>query len=86
LSGLIANEKVIKAGGMDESAMHTWGLRRAKDVQSWGSRIAVIAEYTIFQNMKHGLSISQKWATFLSDILRITSMVHLRLGRRLTGS
>ena len=79
---MIANEKVIKAGGMDESAMHTWGLRRAKDVQSWDSRIAVIAEYPIFQNMKHGLSISEKWATFLSEILGIMSMVHLRLGSR----
>ena len=82
----IANEKVIKAGGMDESAMLTWGLRRAKDIQSWDSRIAVIAEYPIFQNMKHGLSISEKWATFLSDILGIMSMVHLRLRRGLTGS
>jgi len=80
----MANEKVIKAGGMDESAMLTWELRRAKDIQSWDSRIAVIAEYPIFQNMKHGLSIREKWATFLSDILGIMSMVHLRLGSRLS--
>ena len=38
----------------------TWGLWRAKDVESWGSRIAVSAEYPIFRNMKHGLTIKEK--------------------------
>jgi len=79
----MANEKVIKAGGMDESAMLRWGLRRAKDLQSWDNRIAVIAEYPTFHNMKHGRSIKEKWAMFLSDILGIISMVHLRLGSRI---
>jgi O-methyltransferase involved in polyketide biosynthesis len=76
----LANEKVIKAGGMDESAMLKWGLRRAKDMESWDSRIVVISEYPLFRNMKGGLSFSEKWGTMLSDALRIMSMVHLRLG------
>jgi len=76
----LANEKVIKAGGMDENAILKWGLQRAKDMESWDSRIVVISEYPIFRNMKGGLSISEKWGTMLSDALRIMSMVHLRLG------
>ena len=76
----VANKKVIKAGGMDESAILKWGLPRAQDMQSWDSRIAVMAEYPIFQNMKHGLSIREKWGTFLADVLGVMSMVHLRLG------
>ena len=80
----MANEKVIKAGGMDESAMLTWELRRAKDIQRWDSRIAVIAQYPLFRNMKRGLSIKEKWATLVSDTLGIMSMVHLRLGSRLS--
>jgi hypothetical protein len=65
---------------MDESAILKWGLQRAQDMQSWDSRIAVLAEYPIFQNMKHGLTIREKWGTFLSDVLRIMSIVDVRLG------
>ena len=56
------------------------GLWRAKDMESWGSRIAVAAEYPIFRNMKHGLTIKEKWGILMSDLLGILSMVHLRLG------
>ena len=78
----MANEKVIKAGGMDASAILRWGLRRAKDMEAWDSRIVVVAEYPIFRNMKRGLGLREKWGMFLSDALRIMSMVHLRLGVR----
>lgn len=76
----MANKRVIKAGGMDESAILKWGLQRAQDMQSWDSRISVIAEYPVFQNMKRGLSLHEKWGTFLADLLRVMSIVHLRLG------
>jgi hypothetical protein len=49
-------------------------------MESWGSRIAVAAEYPIFRNMKYGLTIKEKWGTLISDLLGITSMVRLRLG------
>ena len=77
-----ANQKVIKAGGMDESAFLRWGLRRARDMDLWDSRIAVVSEYPIFQNMKGRLSIGEKIGTMLSDALGIMSMVHVRLGTR----
>jgi len=79
---LMANKKVIQAGGMDESAMLRWGLRRARDMESWDSRIAVVAAYPLFRNMKRALSLREKWGTFMSDALKIMSMVHLRLGAR----
>jgi|SRR5271157_495786 len=78
----IANRKVIKAGGMDDSAILRWGLRRAKEMERWDSRIAVVAEYPLFRNMKHALSMREKWGTFLSDALHMMSIVHLRLGTR----
>ena len=76
----MANRKVIKAGGMDDSAILRWGIQRAKDMERWDSRIAVVAEYPIFRNMRRALSIREKWGTFVCDALRIMSMVHLRLG------
>lgn len=78
----MANRKAIKAGGMDDSAILSWGIRRAKDVEQWDSRIAVVAEYPMFRNMKHALSMREKLGTFVSDALTMMSMVHLRLGGR----
>jgi O-methyltransferase involved in polyketide biosynthesis len=77
----VANQKVIKASGMDESAMLRWGLRRARDLESWDSRIKVLAEHPLFLGMKRGLGLRERWGTWMSDVLRIMSMVHLRLGR-----
>jgi O-methyltransferase involved in polyketide biosynthesis len=77
-----ANKKVIKAGGMDESAILRWGLRQASDLELWDSGIVVVSEYPIFQNLKGRLSIGEKLGTILSDALRIMSMVHVRLGTR----
>jgi len=67
---------------MDDSAILRWGIQRAKDIESWDSRIAVVAEYPIFKNMKQALSIREKWGMFVSDALNIMFMVHLRLGVR----
>ena len=78
----MANRKVIKAGGMDDSAILRWGLQRARDMERWDSRIAVVEEYPIFQDMRRSLSRREKWGTFVSDALNIMSMVHLRLGAR----
>ncbi|HVN05647.1 MAG TPA: class I SAM-dependent methyltransferase [Bryobacteraceae bacterium] len=78
----VANQRVIKAGGMDDSALLKWGLAHARDLQAWDSRIAILEVYPEFRNMKHGLSLKEKYGTFLSDSLRIMSMVHLKLGTR----
>ena len=78
----LANRKVIKAGGMDDSAVLKWGLQRARDMESWDSRITVVAEYPMFRNIKRGLSIRDRLGMFVSDALNMMSMVHLRLGIR----
>jgi O-methyltransferase involved in polyketide biosynthesis len=73
----IANKRVIEDGGMDASAQLKWGIAKATGIQNWDGRITVVAEYPIFREMKRGLSLKEKWAAFLSDSLRIMSMVHL---------
>lgn len=78
----MANKKVIKAGGMDESAVLKWGIRRAAEMQSWDDRIAVVAEYPLFSHFGHDLGVKARWGTWLSDFLGIMSMVHLRFGNR----
>lgn len=77
----MANEKVIKAGGMDPNAIVQWGLPRAKDMESWDRRIAVAAAYPIFRHAKRGLTLRERYAATVSDALRLVSMVYLQLGR-----
>lgn len=79
----LANRRVIAAGGMDQSAVLKWGVRRAKEIESWDSRITLLAEYPIFRNMRRGLAPREKWGTLMSDTLRIMTMVHLRIGRQI---
>lgn len=76
----VANKRVIHDTAMDESARLKWALSKATDLKKWDRRITILAEYRIFQGLKSGVSSKEKWGMFLSDALRIMSMVHLRLG------
>ncbi len=76
----MANKKVIKAGGMDESAVLKWGIRQAAEMQSWDGRIAILEEYPLFRRFGRELSAKARWGMWMSDSLGIMSMVHLRLG------
>lgn len=75
----LANKKVIRDGGMDDNAQLKWGLGRADEIHEWDPRITIVAEYPIFRGMRSGLTFKEKYGTFLSDALRIMSMVHLRI-------
>ncbi len=74
----IANKKVIDAGGFDKSSFLKWGLDNIKDIEKWDSRIKVIEHYQMFKNMKQGIDWELKTGTFLSDLLKIMAMVHIR--------
>ena len=75
----MANKKVIEAGGMDPTAILKWGIETAKHIQTWDKRIMLLEEYPMFKGMKKGLSFKNKYGTFLSDRLKIMSMVHLKI-------
>ena len=75
----VSNEKVIKAGGMDESSVLKWGTKTAKPLQTWDRRFTLLDEYPLFKNMKKGLPLKHKFGTFMSDRLKIMYMVHLKL-------
>jgi O-methyltransferase involved in polyketide biosynthesis len=77
----VANKVVIKAGGMDESSILKWGLKRASELREWDDRITVLEEYPMFKYMKKGLSLKGKIGTLESDLLRIMSIVHLRFSK-----
>jgi O-methyltransferase involved in polyketide biosynthesis len=77
----VANKRVIKAGGMDERSVLKWGIDTAKKIQLWDKRITLLDEYSLFKNMKNGLSFRNKYGTFLSDRLNIMFIVHLQFSK-----
>jgi len=74
----VANQRVIRDGGMDPDALLKWGLKRAREIKEWDERIDIVAEYPLFQGLRGRMNLHERWGTFLSDRLRIMSMVHLR--------
>ena len=81
----MANRKVIEAGGMDKSAVLKWAIERAAEIESWDGRFAVLAEYPMFRGFGRELGAKARWGMWLSDKLKIMSMIHLRLGNRAAG-
>ena len=77
----IANKRVIQDGGMDQSAQLKWAIRSGVEIEQWDPRIRVLAEYRLFRGVKGTMSFKERWGTFLSDTLRIMSMIHLRRGK-----
>ena len=76
----VANQKVIKEGGMDETAILKWGIKEPRQMESWHKNIKLINCYPMFRKMKKGLSFKMKYGLWLSDTLKIMSMVHLKIG------
>jgi O-methyltransferase involved in polyketide biosynthesis len=75
----VANQVVIKAGGLDKSAELKWGLGKVKILEQWDPRIKILAAFPMFRNMKKTLPLKNKIRTMESDLLNIMSMVHLKL-------
>ena len=78
----IANKKVIEAGGMASSAILKWGIKSAGQIESWDHGIKLIKKYPMFKGMKKGFPLKMKYGLWLSDVLKILSMVHLQIGIR----
>ena len=75
----VANKRVIEDGGMEASANLKWGIENPKVIEKWDKRIKVVEEFPMFRGMKKGYSFKTKYGLWMSDFLRIMSMVHLRI-------
>lgn len=75
----MANKMVIKNSGLDEKSFLKWGLKSAAEIQSWDSRIEVLAEDLFFKNVGRDMDFRTKFGTWLSDLLKMQYLVHLRI-------
>ena len=76
----IANQRVIRDGGMSKDARLVWALENPREIEGWDKRIALLESYPLFRGVKRGRSFKEKWGMLMSDTLRVMSMVHLRIG------
>ena len=69
---------VVKRAGLDEKSFLKWGLKNTKDILSWDKRFKLLRTIYYFGDKR--LSLKLRVLGFVSDLLRIQYMIHLRLG------
>ncbi len=75
----MAKKSVLKKGGMGMKQEGGWGLKPVKSLETWDSRIRVMDAIPIYQGIKKEISLQQKIALTISDLLGFCSMVHIRI-------
>lgn len=68
---------------MSAAAKLVWSLDDPREIACWDKRMALIESYPLFRGMKQGRDLKKKWGMFLSDTLRVMSMVRLGIGAAL---
>ncbi len=76
----MAKKAVLKKGGMGMKQEGGWGLKPVKSLETWDNRIRVIDAIPIHKGVKKEISLKQKIALTISDLLEFCSMVHIRIG------
>lgn len=75
----VSNKRVLKASGMNGSAVLKWGISSGKEIKKWDRRIRLREEFPMFEGMKSGFPLRMKCALWVSDFLKIMSMVYLKI-------
>jgi hypothetical protein len=75
----VANKRVIESAGLDERSYLKWGLENTSVLTSWDRRFQLLE--TRFYFKYKGLDGRVKFAGFISDLLKIQYLVHMRLGK-----
>ena len=75
----MANKMVLKNSGMDVKSMLKWGLKNPNIIQLWDNSIKVIGEYLFFRDIKKRLNFKSKIYAFISDLLKMQYLVHLKV-------
>ena len=77
----LANMMILKKSGVDETAFLKWGIKSATSIEKWDNRIHLVSEFPMFEAMKKEFPLKKKYGLWLSDLLKIMSIVHLRMGK-----
>ena len=75
----MANKMVLKKGDMDERSFLKWGIRNAKDIESWDKKIIVMSEKPFFKSFQARFKLKSRIQLFFSDTTKIQYLIHLKI-------
>jgi len=75
----MANKMVLKRSKVAEESFLKWGLKSAKKLESWDERIELVEEFPMFKNIRSHITFKNKITTFISDLLNMQYVVHVRI-------
>lgn len=75
----VANKRVIESAGLDERSYLKWGLKNTAVLTSWDPRFQLLETRFYFKHK--GLDRRVKFAGFISDLMKIQYLVHMRFGK-----
>jgi O-methyltransferase involved in polyketide biosynthesis len=73
-----ANQMVVRRVGWDEQSFLKWGLKDVRDLLAWDKRFKLVKTMFYFRDRRIGIRLMI--LGFISNLLKIQYMVHLRLG------
>lgn len=79
----IANRKVIKNGGMDESAYLKWGIKNIYDIEKWNNKITVLQSMKMFHDHKKKYPLIKRLGMSITDAMAVMSLAHIEIENRL---
>ena len=75
----LSNKQVIEKGGMDNSAHIKWGIDNILGIEKWSSDIKIISNMPMYKEHKRNYSPLQRIGMNISDMLKIMSLVHIKI-------
>jgi hypothetical protein len=75
----VSNKKVIQSSGLDEKSFLKWGIKNPKQIYKWDKRIKQINKYSFFKDLRNGISFKKRIGTYISDLLKVMYMIHIKL-------
>jgi O-methyltransferase involved in polyketide biosynthesis len=77
-----AKKRVIEASGIDRSVRLCWGLAHARELEGWDAAMTIVEAYPLFRGFKSVAHPGLSASLWISDLLLLQSLVHVRLGSR----
>jgi O-methyltransferase involved in polyketide biosynthesis len=75
----MANKMVLKRSEITEKSFLKWELKSGKTLESWDERIELVEELPMFRNIRSHITFKNKIVAFISDLLHMQYVVHLRI-------
>lgn len=74
----MANKMVLKRSKIENAAFLVWGIKHAKELESWDKHIKVLEEKLFFEDIPKKLPLKTRMQLSFSDLLKIQYLIHLK--------